>query len=49
MLYSRDTTIRIHIYIYRNIINNNDERTHFFRKIYLSHFIQGCERVVCER
>ena len=26
--------------------HNNDERTHFFRKIYLSHFIQnGCERV----
>ena len=34
-----------------NIINNNDERTHFFfRKIYLSHFIRkGCERVVCEK
>ena len=33
-----------------NIINNNDERTHFFRKIYLSHFIRkGCERVECER
>ena len=30
--------------------HNNDERTHFFRKIYLSHFIRnGCERVVCER
>ena len=29
-----------------NKINNNDERTHFFRKIYLSHFIRnGCERV----
>ena len=27
-----------------------NERTHFFRKIYLSHFIRkGCERVVCER
>ena len=27
-------------------INNNDERSHFFRKIYLSHFIRnGCERV----
>ena len=37
-------------YICGNIINNNDERTHFFRKIYLSHFIRkGCERVVCER
>ena len=33
-----------------NIINNNDERTHFFRKIYLSHFIRkGSEMVVCER
>ena len=29
-----------------NIINNNDERTHFFRKIYLSHFIRkGCEEL----
>ena len=34
----------------RNIINNNDERTHLFRKIFFSHFIRnGCERVVCER
>ena len=34
MLYSHDTTIRIYIYIYiyGNKINNNDERTHFFRK-----------------
>ena len=40
----------VYIYIYGNIINNNDERTHFFRKIYLSHFIRkGCERVVCEK
>ena len=37
-------------YICRNIINNNDERTHFFRKIYHSLFIRkGCKRVVCER
>ena len=35
-------------YICGNIINNNDEKTHFFRKIYLSH-LMGCERVVCER
>ena len=29
--------------------HNNDERTHFFRKIYLSHFIRnGCERVAKE-
>ena len=33
-----------------NKINNNDERTHFFRKIYLSYFIRkGCERVMCEK
>ena len=39
----------MYTYICGNIINNNDERTHFFRKIYLSHFMQkGCERVVCE-
>ena len=30
-------------YICRNKINNNDERTHFFWKIYLSHFMRkGC-------
>ena len=29
-----------------NKINNNDKRTHFFTKIYLSHFIRNsCERV----
>ena len=37
MLYSRDTTIRIHIHA--ETINNNDKRTHFFRKTYLSHCI----------
>ena len=41
----------IHIQLYTNtcgnIINYNDEWTHFLRKIYLSHFIiKGCERVV---
>ena len=37
-------------YTCRYKINNNDKRTHFFRKIYLSHFIRkGCKRVVCER
>ena len=41
-------------YTCRNIINNNDERTHFFRKIYLSHFIlervvKGLMFVMCER
>ena len=40
----------IHIQLYThtcgNKINNNDERTHFFWKIYFSHFIRnGCERV----
>ena len=40
----------IHIQPYthtcRNKINNNDEWRHFFRKLYLSHFIRnGCERV----
>ena len=44
-------TIMIHIQLYTytcgSKINNNDELTHFFRKIYLSHFIRnGCERVV---
>ena len=33
-------------------INNNDERTQFFRKIYLSLYLKwlrkGCERVMCE-
>ena len=46
------TVIHIQLYTYTcgNKINNNDERTHFFRKIYLSHFIRtGCERVMCER
>ena len=50
--------VAIHIQLYtyrcRNKINNNDERTYFFRKIYLSLFIRnGCEkgyeRVMCER
>ena len=42
--------IQPYAYTHRNKINNNDERTHFFRKIYLSHFIRnGCERVMCER
>ena len=45
------TMIHMQLYIYtcRNKINNYYERTHFFRKIYLSHFIRnGCERVMCE-
>ena len=52
MLHSHNHDIYIQLYTYTcgNIINNNDEQTHFFRKIYLSHFIRkGCERVMCER
>ena len=42
--------IQLYTYTCRNKINNNDEQTHFFRKIYLSHFIRkGCERIMCER
>ena len=40
--------IHIQLYTYkcRSKINNNDERTQFFRKIYLSHCIRnGCERI----
>ena len=41
--------IQLYTYTCGNIINNNDERIHFFRKIYLLHFIgKSCERVVCE-
>ena len=41
------THIQLYTYTCGNKINNNDERTDFFRKIYLSHFIRnGCERVV---
>ena len=52
------TMIKQYIYIYinicGNIVNNNDELTHFFRKIYLSHFIlervaKGFMLVMCER
>ena len=48
--------IQLYIYVYTcgNIINNNDERTDFFRKIYLSHFIlervaKGLMFFMCER
>ena len=38
--------IQLYTYTCGNKINNNDEQTHFFRKIYLPHFIRnGCERV----
>ena len=33
--------IQLYTYTCRNKIKNNDERTHFFRKIYLSHFIRN--------
>ena len=49
MLHSHNH-IQLYTHTCGNKINNNDERTHFFRKIYLSHFIRnGCERVMCER
>ena len=32
-----------------HIQHNKDERTQFFRKIYLSLYLKGFERVVCER
>ena len=42
--------IQLYTYTCRNSQHNNDERTHFFRKIYLSHFVRnGCKRVMCER
>ena len=48
--HNHDTYTTIHIYIRKHSQHNNDERTHFFRKIYLSHFIRNsCERVMCER
>ena len=47
MLHSRNTYTTIHIYMRKQSQHNNNERTHFFRKIYLSHFIlNGCEWVV---
>ena len=44
----------VNIYTCGNIINNNDEKTHFFRKINLSQFIlervaKGLMLVMCER
>ena len=45
MLHSHNY-IQLYTYTCGNKINNNDERTHFFRKIYLSHFIRNsCKRV----
>ena len=39
LLHNHDTTNYMYTYTCGNIINNIDERTHFFKKIYLSHFI----------
>ena len=48
-----DTYNTIYPYMRKHSQHNNDERTRFFRKIYLSHFIpNGCERVtkgICVR
>ena len=45
MLHSHNH-IQRYTYTCGNKINNNDQRTHFFREIYLSYFIRnGCERV----
>ena len=45
--------IQLYTYTCGNKINNNDERTHFFRKIYLTLYSKwlrkGCEMVMCER
>ena len=50
MLHCHNHIHAIHIYMQKYSQHNNDERTHFFRKIHLSHFIRnGCERVMCER
>ena len=44
--HNHDTYTTIHIYMRKQSQHNNNEQTHFFRKIYLSHFIRkGCERV----
>ena len=36
--HNHDTYTTIHIYMWKHSQHNNDEQTHFFRKIYLSHF-----------
>ena len=46
LLHSRNTYTTIYRCMRKHSQHNNDERTHFFRKIYLSHFIRNvCERV----
>ena len=46
LLHSCNTYTTIHIYMRKHSQHNNDERTHFFRKIYLSHFVA---KGLCER
>ena len=46
LLHSHDTYTTMNIYMWKLSQHNNDERIHFFRKIYLSHFI--LERVAKE-
>ena len=42
--------IQLYVCMRKHSQHNNDERTQFFRKIYLSKFIRnGCERIMCER
>ena len=46
--------IQLYTYTCGNKINNNDERTHFFRKnisltLYSKWLRKGCEKVMCER
>ena len=54
LLYSRTTYTTVHIYMRKHSQHDNDERTHFFRKIipltlYSKWLLKGCERVMCER
>ena len=49
LLYSHIIHMQLYTYTCRNKINNNDERTHFFRKIYLSHFIWNGWKGLCVR
>ena len=53
VLYSRNTYTTIHIYMRKHSQHNNDERTQFFRKIYLLLYSKwlrkGYQRVICER
>ena len=44
LLHSRNTYTTIHIYTQKHSRHNNDERTHVFRKIYLSHYSKGLRK-----